>query len=1028
MFFPDVENLKSLQPNFRRASSNQIFLLNMKPKFKNSYRPKSAAAASLLLSVCPFAWVSAVPPILNAPEISITPPTSFRAVAGTTLAPLNFTTKNLNAVSDTAFGLSLSTGSVGSINNLKQPDASIIPGGIRTTNTPFTNVSLLAGNTGTIFATPSITGVLAGDTRTFGLTATNATWNAPVTANTSIDVVANRLLTGSVTIDKGRHIAGLQSIGSITLNGGALTGTEATNISIKSGGYAQLANGLRLTSSTDFTFNGANQTHDLQISYNRPEGAYNITTTLPGASIGSGDTAVSYTDASGNHRQDFGGSWTTSANYGNILGASQTFTEQDRAGWATLQGGNTVWRRPATTGQNVTDYIYKQEVASTAQPSIPTTRASQSGLNTNWELSRGTGVLVSERVNPLISGEVIQGSNLDLSGISLNITGTAVSDRTINQGLVNLGRRMVNAPVETINRTDSLTLGSSGSDDQKTRLDLSGFTLSANGVVATHTATTQFKSGSEVANVQVTGNFQLDTTVNGRVDRIVNAGSNIVGENLTGANTQTSLEIGYTWNNVLNNTITAQNLLIIEPASASGLRSYDPAWGRTFGTQTHTAIGRSGGDVNLSQSYSAGLTDLGYRTVSATAEGLFGEVPSGSATFNAKLATVANAVYSVAHTGDQDGTLTTGNTITVSDTGNSVYQNNVQISKVEISGGEKLDYRVIYGGGDSILGHSQNRTFTIDYKGNAVAPLAGELGRVSNAELTLGLAERVNYSGIATAVGNYSIHDATTVGSLGSQIFLLQTRFDAPASAQATSTAPQGSNFANNGLNLNNTVGNTSTRFAGKFTGLELIDSATLLSAKTVQVEFVKLDAASPAVVAALENSESNAASLVGIYHGAGAKFTSDIVELSGLNGVLQVLQVGYDDTLAGSEEGAQLLWQYNYDVLGTPKVAWINAVLGNTNITLLDLVAGTLNVNGGSQTIENYLSGTRFEGSYANYLATNSLTDPALGAWGLDTENNKVWSVIDHNSSFAAAVPEPGAVTLVLLASGGLLFRRRKA
>lgn len=328
-----------------------------------------------------------------------------------------------------------------------------------------------------------------------------------------------------------------------------------------------------------------------------------------------------------------------------------------------------------------------------------------------------------------------------------------------------------------------------------------------------------------------------------------------------------------------------------------------------------------------------------------------------------------------------------------------------------------------------MLEHGASRTFTVEYIGDSSVANAGTLGRVSRSELSIGLSDKVNSLGIYNASGFFGGVDAGNfIGNdLGAVAYALETRFDAPASSSGTSVAASGSNFANSGLSLNNTTGNTSTRFT-KSTGLELIDSATLSSATTVHVEFVKLDAAAPALIAALEDSASNAASLAGIYGSGSQKFVSDIVELSGLNGVLQVLQVSYDDTTTGSEAGAQLLWQYNYTDGGNPQVAWINAVLGNSNITMLDLVNGTLTAGAVSGTIQDFLTSTRHAGSYEDYLASNSLIDPMLGAWGVDTTNNNVWSVIDHNSSFAAAVPEPGTVTLLFLASTGLLLRRRKS
>jgi len=100
------------------------------------------------------------------------------------------------------------------------------------------------------------------------------------------------------------------------------------------------------------------------------------------------------------------------------------------------------------------------------------------------------------------------------------------------------------------------------------------------------------------------------------------------------------------------------------------------------------------------------------------------------------------------------------------------------------------------------------------------------------------------------------------------------------------------------------------------------------------------------------------------------------------------VLQLSY----TGSAPGAFLGF---FDTGTTP---WRNAVTGNT-----DGGAGANFVNG-AYTAEDFV----------------------LGDYGIDTSNNTVWAVVDHNSEFAV-IPEPCIWTLLALASGFLLtFRRR--
>ena len=1003
----------------------------MKPKTKLVFSRSSlglSIVVSMISGTAPQASADIVPPI--APEVSITAPASIRAVQGTTLNPMSFSATNLNAGMPTTFDLGLTAGSAGQFNSLSVP---AVPSGTTVTNatgTPWNGVILGAGQTGSISATPNISGLMAGQTMNFGIEATNANWTAPVIASSNVNVVTNRLLTGSATINANRHMAGLQSVGSVTLSGGARTDSEATRISVSSGGYAQLANGLRLTSTSNFTFNGANQTHDLQISYNRPTGAYSINAaTLPGAG------ASSYTDASGNARQDFGGAWKTSAEYGNVFGTKRVFTEENDTGYYYLPGSNVAWYAPSG------GTMYNQELATTTQPVASSTRY-EYGSTTSWELARGAGPLVNERINPLISGEVIQGSSLNLSGVSLTVTGTAVADRAIFGGTVDLGRRMVGATGAMINRSDTITLGTTGSasdpdryynngsNEHRTQLNLQALNMNNGaGTTAVHVGNTAFTDSAHTATVQLTGNFTLSTATQGRNFQGVNAGASIIGEGLAGENKQNSLQLGYTWNNVQDNQLRAYDLLVIDSNTASGSRNYYTYVDQVYSTETHTNIGANGGNVLVAGSLTTGIHNLGNRTVNAIAEGLAGENATTTATFSTRYASVAAATFTATHTGPTTGPLGDGNTVTVRDTGSSVFQNNVAISNVALSGGQNLDYQLVYGGGDSVIQHGGNRTFTIDYIGNSSVVQVGGLGRVSRADLNIGLEEKIDYSGIITASGisgNYRTDSRINANSLASQNYQLETRFEAPAAATGSSQVAAGADLGVNGLSLGNTNTNTSSRFT-QATQMELLDSAALGSAKTVQVEFVKLTDANPAVVAALENSSTNAVSRAGLYGDGAPAFVSDIVNLTGLDGVLQVVQVGYDDSGVMSDAGAQLLWRYNYTGAGgSAEVAWINSVLGNNNITDLDLTLGTLLVGGATETVQSYLERTRFIGSYSEYLSENNLTDPILGAWGLDRDSNKVWAVIDHNSSFAASVPEPSLSLLVLLGFGCLTLRRR--
>ncbi len=133
----------------------------------------------------------------------------------------------------------------------------------------------------------------------------------------------------------------------------------------------------------------------------------------------------------------------------------------------------------------------------------------------------------------------------------------------------------------------------------------------------------------------------------------------------------------------------------------------------------------------------------------------------------------------------------------------------------------------------------------------------------------------------------------------------------------------------------------------------------------------------------------------------AEAGLASDIVDLDGTSGIgfsdILVLQLTYDEATAislfGSEAAARLGW---YDP-GTGQ--WTLAVDGNTGGTAL----------------------------FAGDRAYNAATDFLLGTYGVDTANNTVWAVTNHNSQFAA-IPEPSTYALLALAGAAtLLIRRRK-
>jgi hypothetical protein len=135
--------------------------------------------------------------------------------------------------------------------------------------------------------------------------------------------------------------------------------------------------------------------------------------------------------------------------------------------------------------------------------------------------------------------------------------------------------------------------------------------------------------------------------------------------------------------------------------------------------------------------------------------------------------------------------------------------------------------------------------------------------------------------------------------------------------------------------------------------------------------------------------------------------FYSDVLNLTGTNGLAQVLQLDYDPIAVGDVPLADLLlgWKNGDN--------WVNAVSGNTGGNPVNL-------------------STPFLGSWADYVAAGIGRTPAnsLGAYGVDgTEgNNVVWAVVNHNSEFVVmAVPEPAAMTLAGLGAVVVAWAMRR-
>jgi hypothetical protein len=129
----------------------------------------------------------------------------------------------------------------------------------------------------------------------------------------------------------------------------------------------------------------------------------------------------------------------------------------------------------------------------------------------------------------------------------------------------------------------------------------------------------------------------------------------------------------------------------------------------------------------------------------------------------------------------------------------------------------------------------------------------------------------------------------------------------------------------------------------------------------------------------------------------------SDIANFHGTGTNTFVLQISYNPAALSAGENVNSLYLAWLD----PGGAWENAVLGNTGNSIPNEIFG----------------------------AYNPATDFVLGDYGIDSIDDRVWAVLDHNSEFAVsnglvAVPEPSTWGLLALAAmplgAGSCMRRR--
>jgi len=141
-----------------------------------------------------------------------------------------------------------------------------------------------------------------------------------------------------------------------------------------------------------------------------------------------------------------------------------------------------------------------------------------------------------------------------------------------------------------------------------------------------------------------------------------------------------------------------------------------------------------------------------------------------------------------------------------------------------------------------------------------------------------------------------------------------------------------------------------------------------------------------------------------------GPRLLSDVLDLTGM-------------TYSGDETSSFVL-QMTYDANLLPGGASSEGSLASSKLILLE----SLDPN--TDEWENAINENIGINQGIFHLAAWVPGDMTLGDWGINTSSHTVWAVLDHNSEFAVATPEPSTLALLAAGSIGLVaygVRRRR-
>jgi len=633
---------------------------------------------------------------------------------------------------------------------------------------------------------------------------------------------------------------------------------------------------------------------------------------------------------------------------------------------------------------------------------------------------------------PLITAEDIDGSLLNLSGVTIAVKGVAVDNRQLSDATLALGRVIVAAPSHTGPQSGEVYVTTGGDDAMRTRLRLGANTqgggtdgsgrqlLSVQALTDTDfTGPTDVLTGANRAVLQLGYEFDTAAPLGVQVVESLEIGAAIStlengGLGLAGESVQASLLAGVTYTPVENNRVLAEDVIVVGLDAAS----VPPIAGAftnasvmpQFDAATHTDITADSSFVltDVTQTPGQGLQPIQTETLTVAngrivPEGLTGETIE-SASYQVSAIVLKESVARRVTTGPVgDGEQIWVQNDADTDPGE---QAAVELIDVVLTGGDAGRFDVTLEPGDdgrAEAGGLIRFDVGFDFTGTDIAP--GGFDRLYTATANIRFDDAVP-AALAASLG---LPDASV---LATPLRDARTPFSRTWQLNQLIQAPPnpGGDESDNDFEAEGNFDNDFDFGDGPIfmivdgaTSVTIADSNPLSAVTSVAIQILVDPARDP------QGGSGPAAPIPTTWRDANdyGCTLGDFVQINGLDGELFVLEMTYDDAerQAAAPNVPEWRAQINWLDEDAAPPAWVNAVLGNSDID--DYTATTVTVDGNTSGLNAFLSSRRHVMSYQDYLLQNG-GEPTLGDFGVDTVNNVMWSVIDHNSVFAAAILPP--------------------